>query len=390
MEPFFCPISYSNRKPFRLFDELISRGRNQMREQAVAFLKDLVATPAPSGGEQAVARLYHDYVAPFADETKTDVMGNVAAVLQPEGRMKIMLAAHMDEIGYMVHYIGEGGFLHVSAIGGNDAGVAQGQRVWVHGRERIAGVFGAKAMHLETPKEMTQKKRLKDLWIDIGALSRAEAETVVAIGDLVTVQSAFSPLLGDRATGRAFDNKAGLVVIAEALRLLKEEPGLHPDVAVYAVATVQEEIGSRGATTSAFGIDPQTTLAVDMGQALDVPGSVVTERGEFLVGQGPGITRGANTNQHVFSLLVKAAQDRGIPYQVNAVPGTNPTDARVLQISRTGTAAGMIEIPLRYMHTPSEVISLADVEHGARLMADYCRLIRPDTDFRPQSTDVAP
>jgi putative aminopeptidase FrvX len=304
-------------------------------------------------------------------------------VINPNGRMKIMLAGHMDEIGFMVHYISDDGFLHFSSIGGNDSAVADGQRVWVHGRERVAGVIGGKAMHLQTPDEQKQKPAIKDLWIDVGARTKAEAEEVISLGDAITVQTEFSHLLGDRATARAFDNKAGVLVVAEAHRLLKAEGGLDPDVAVYGVATVQEEIGSRGATTSAFNINPQTALAVDMGQALDFPHLVTSEHGEFFVGKGPGIPKGANTNPEVFRLLTKAADSNGIPYQVSATPSTSPTDARVLQINRSGTAAGLLEVPLRYMHTPSEVISLIDVEDCARLMAAYCRMVTPQTDFNP-------
>jgi putative aminopeptidase FrvX len=282
-----------------------------------------------------------------------------------------------------VHYISDEGFLHFSSIGGNDSAVADGQRVWVNGRQRIGGVIGTKAIHLQTPDELKQKPAIKGLWIDIGARSRAEAEEVVSLGDAITVQSEFAPLLGDRATARAFDNKAGVLIVAEALRLLKEGSGLHPDVAVFGVATVQEEIGSRGATTSAFDINPQTALAVDMGQALDLPHLVALEHGEFFLGKGPGIPKGANTNPEVFRLLTHAADSNNIPYQVNATPSTSPTDAKVLQISQRGVAAGLLEVPLRYMHTPSEVVCLSDIENCARLMAAFCRAVTPETDFRP-------
>lgn len=354
-----------------------------MRNESLEFLKKLAAASSPSGYEQNIGSLYRSYITPYVNDIKTDVLGNVAGVINPRGSIKIMLAGHMDEIGFMVHYISDHGFLHFSSIGGNDSAVADGQRVWVNGHKRIAGVIGAKAIHLQTPDEIKQKPAMKGLWIDIGARSRAEAEEVVSLGDAITVQAEFASLLGDRATARAFDNKAGLLIVAEALRLLKEEPGLHPDVAVYGVATVQEEIGSRGATTSAFNIDPHTALAVDMGQALDLPHMIVSEQGEFFLGKGPGIPKGANTNPEVFRLLTFAADSNGIPYQVRATPSTSPTDARVLQISRQGMAAGLLEVPLRYMHTPSEVLCLNDVENCARLMAAYCRSVTPDTDFRP-------
>jgi endoglucanase len=353
-----------------------------MREQSLEFLRALVATPAPSGYESELGNVYRDYVKKYSDDVVTDTLGNVTAIVNPNAAMKIMLAGHMDEIGFMVHYVSDDGFLYFRSVGGNDSAIAAGQKVWVHGRSRIAGVVGTKAIHLQTADEQKQKPLMKDLWIDIGARTRHEAEDVISLGDVVTVQAELQLLLGDRATARAFDNKAGVLIIAETLRLLAEEPGLSSDVGVYGVATVQEEIGSRGATTAAFAIKPQTALAVDMGQALDVPNLTKSEHGEFYVGRGPGIPRGANIHHQVFELLKDAATSMDIPYQVNATPSTNPTDAKALQISRDGIATGLVEVPLRYMHTPCETLSLTDVENSARLMAAYCRSIKPDTGFR--------
>jgi endoglucanase len=259
-----------------------------------------------------------------------------------------------------------------------------GQRVWVHGRERVTGVVGRKAIHLLDPEELKAKPKMQDLWIDVGASSREEAEAVIQLGDVVTYQYEFQRLMGDRATARAFDNKAGLFVIAEALRLLREDGGLDPQVGVYAAATVQEEIGSRGAQVSAFGIAPQSGLAVDMGHATDYPDVKASRYGKLEVGQGPGIDRGANTNQAVFGLLTEAAKEENIPYQIHVTAGTTPTDAKAMQINRGGMATALLNVPLRYMHTPCEVLSLMDLEATAQLMAAYCRRITPDTDFTPR------
>jgi endoglucanase len=355
-----------------------------MDENALRFLRKIVEIASPSGHEADLAEAFRSYVRPFVDEATTDVLGNVAAVINPSARTKVMLAAHMDEIGFMIHFIDEAGFLHFSSVGGNDSAIANGQRVWIKGRDPVAGVIGSKAMHLQTPGEQAQKTPMRDLWVDIGAASKADAERHVAVGDVFTAQGEFQALSGDLAVGRAFDNKAGVLVVAEALRLLAQEGGLHPDVGIYGVATVQEEIGSRGATTAVFDIDPQTALAVDMGQARDVPGISQAEHGELFVGKGPGIPRGANSNPKVHAMLMEAARSEDIPHQVGAAPSTSPTDARVLQINRGGVATCLIEVPLRYMHTPSEVLSLSDIVDAARLMAAYCRRVTPDTDFRPQ------
>jgi endoglucanase len=354
-----------------------------MQPTSLEFLSSLVQAPSPSGYEQPVARLFRAYTTGFADKVTTDVAGNVVAVLNPDAPMRVMLAGHMDEIGFIIHHIDENGLLYFSAIGGHDSTTPLGQRVWVHGTERVPGVVGRKAIHLLDPDELDKKPKMKDLWIDVGASSREEAEAVVRLGDVVTYQSEFQSLMGERATARAFDNKAGLFVVAEALRLLREEGGLDPQVGVYAVGTVQEEIGSRGAQVAAFGIAPQSGLAVDMGHATDYPDVSKTRHGQLDIGKGPGIDRGANTNHAVFALLTQAAQEDGIPYQVHVTAGPTPTDAKAMQVNRGGMATALLNVPLRYMHTPCEVLSLKDLEDTARLMAAYCRRITPDTDFTP-------
>jgi endoglucanase len=295
-----------------------------------------------------------------------------------------MLAGHMDEIGFVVHYISDEGLLYFSAIGGHDSVVPVGQAVWVHGKERVPGVMGRKAIHLLEDEERKKKPEIKELWIDIGATSRAEAEACVEPGDVVTYQHELQMLMGERATARAFDNKAGLFIVAEALRLLNAEGGLHPQVGVHAVGTVQEEIGSRGARTAAFSIAAQSGLAVDMGHAIDYPGVSKSRYGQLDIGKGPGISRGANTNLAVFGMLTEAARAEQIPFQVDVVPGVSPTDANALQLNRSGMAAALLSVPLRYMHTPCEVLSLTDVENTARLLAAYCRKVTPDTDFTPR------
>lgn len=354
-----------------------------MRSESLRFLQDLVKAHSPSGYEQPAASVYRAYAGPFADRVTTDVSGNVTAVLNPDATMRIMLAGHLDEIGFMVHHISDEGLLSFSPIGGHDSVVPVGQLVWVHGAERIAGVIGRKAIHLIDPEERKKKPEMYDLWIDIGASSRAEAEAVVEVGDIATYQYEFQSLLGGRASARGFDNKAGCFIVAEALRLLKEEGGLHQDVGVYAVATVQEEIGSRGARTAAYEIGAQTGLAVDMSHSVDYPGVSKARYGQLDLGKGPSVTRGANVNPVVFRLLQDAAKEIGIATQVIGAPSVTPTDAGAMQINRSGMATGLLGVPLRYMHTPCEVVSLDDVANCARLMAQYCRKVGPDTDFTP-------
>lgn len=354
-----------------------------MRTQSLEFLATLIETASPTGYEHSVGAIYGDYVGAFAASVRRDVMGNVIAVLNEDAPMKVLLAGHMDEISFIVHHIDEQGFLYFSPVGSHDSVVGVGQRVWVHGEEKTAGVVGRKPIHLMEQEELAQKPAFRDLWIDIGARSKEEATSSVSVGNVVTFQQGFQRLKGDFAVARAFDNKAGLFVVAETLRLLKQQRRLHPQVGVYSVATAQEEIGSRGASTAAFQVAAHTSITVDMGHARDVPGISLEQHGRLDAGMGPGIGAGANVNRTVFNLLVSAARASGVPYQVTAVAGTSPTDAQALQVSRGGTAAGLLEVPLRYMHTPSEVVCLGDISNCARLLAAYCEALTPDVEFNP-------
>lgn len=355
-----------------------------MRKESLKFLKDLINAPSPSGFEEPAAEVYRAYTGPFADKVQTDVHGSVWAVLNPDAKMKVMLAGHVDEIGFIIHFISDDGLLYFSGVGGHDPVVPVGQRVWIHGKKRVPGIIGRKPIHLIEAADREKSPKLHELWIDVGAASRAEVEEVLSLGDPVTYQYGFEQLLGDRAAGRGFDNRVGSFVVAEALRLLKEDGGLDPKVGVYSVATVQEEIGLRGARTSAFGVNAQSGLAVDMNFAIDHPGVSKERYGQLDIGKGPSVSRGANTNPIVFKMVCEAAKKDGIPMQVSVEPGATGTDANAMQISRGGMATGLLGVPLRYMHTPCELLSLKDVEECTRLMAGYCRLVKQDTDFTPR------
>lgn len=355
-----------------------------MRPDSLEFFRSIVNTPSPSGFEERAAEVYRQYCKDFADKIHTDVHGNVWAIANPEAEHKIMLAGHMDEIGFIIHYIDDQGMLYFSTIGGHDSAIIVGQRVWVHGKDSIPGVIGRKAIHLLEDEERKKKPEVKDYWIDIGASTRAEAEEIVSLGDCVTYQWEFQMLMGDRATARGFDNKMGSFIVAEALRLLKQDGGLDPNVGVYAVATVQEEIGLRGARTSAFGIAPQSGLAVDVNHAIDYPGLSKTRYGALDVGKGPSVMRGANANPVVFKMICDAGREDEIPFQVDVAAGGTGTDGNAMQLNRDGMAVGILGVALRYMHTPCELLALKDVEDCARLMAAYCRRVTPNTDFTPR------
>ncbi len=356
-----------------------------MRSESLAFFKAIVNAPSPSGFEEPAARVYREYTGAFADHVETSVHGSVWAVLNPDAKMKVMLAGHMDEIGFIVTYINDDGLLFFGRIGGHDATIPLGQRVWIHTEAgRLPGVIGRKPIHLLDAEEREKAPKPHDMWIDIGASNKEEAAKLVAIGDSVTYQWEFAELMGDRVTARGFDNKMGAFVVAEALRLLKAEGGLDASVGVYATATVQEEIGLRGAKTSAYAIDAQSGLAVDVDFAIDHPGLEKSRYGDAKMGKGPTVTRGANVNPVVFKMLKQAASEEEIPIQVSAEGGGTGTDGNAMQLNKSGMAVGIVGVPIRYMHTPCETLSLGDIELCARLMAAYCRRVGVDTDFTPR------
>jgi tetrahedral aminopeptidase len=352
-----------------------------MREESFAFLKRIVDTPGPSGYEQAVQRVYREEVSQYADEVHTDVLGSVSAVRNLEGRPRVMLAGHADEIGFQIRYVNEDGMLYFGHIGGHDAVVSVGQRVHVHtARGPILGVLGRRAIHLMESDERGKPVKLDDLWIDIGVKDRKEAQDLVEIGDCVTYAQELQRLQGDICTARSFDNKMGVFVVAEALRLLKDRP---LSACVYGVSTVQEEIGLRGARTSAYGIEPLVGIATDVGHSMDYPSADKKKVGDVRLGGGPIIARGANINPKVFEMLVQTAKELAIPYQIEAAPSGTGTDANAMQVSRVGMATGLISVPLRYMHTPCEVMDLNDIDHSAKLMAGFCERVTADIDWTP-------
>lgn len=352
-----------------------------MDPSSLAFLQALTDAPAPSGYEHEVRRLLADYVRDATDELRVDTMGNVIAVRNPSGRPRVMLAGHMDEIGFQIRSISDEGMLYFGSIGGHDPVVAAGQRVTVHtANGPIPGVLGRKAVHLLEQAERDKVPAIKDMWIDIGARNKAEAAARVAIGDCVTYDARFQQLTDDICVARSFDDKVGVFVIAEVLRRLKDRP---VPAAIYAVGTVQEELGLRGAITSSFAVNPEVGIAVDVGHSTDYPGADKRATGEVPLGSGPMIGRGPHVNPKVFELLRTLADQHEIPHVVEAIPGGTGTDADQIQLARAGVAAGVVSIPLRYMHTPGELLSLKDVENTIRLLVAFCESASTVSDWSP-------
>jgi endoglucanase len=353
-----------------------------MRKQSLTFLEELVNAPSPSGFEQPAQSVVRGYIGEQAHDVTTDVMGNVIASLNPDGKPRVMLAGHCDEIGFMVRYITDEGFIHFSPIGGVDAHLVPGQKVYVRGSGgQTLGVVGKKAIHLMEADERRKVLQFHQQWIDIGASSRKDAEKRVSVGDPVTFATEFERLNGNIAVARGFDDKMGSFVVMEALRLASRGK---PKAALFAVSTVQEEVGLRGATTSAFALEPDVAIAVDVTHATDYPDADKKRFGETKLGGGPVLHRGANMNPVVTRMLISAARKAGIDHQMIGVPGRSGTDAWAMQLVRGGTASAVVSVPLRYMHTPIEVLDLRDLVAAAKLLAAFVTALTPQADFIPK------
>lgn len=392
-----------------------------MKKRDVKFLKELVETPSPTGSEEKVAELVRQRLSGIADEIHTDTMGSVHAILSShlsvvhedadEDAVRVsafedageyeyveertqaagnvvqmaspvfMLAAHMDEIGLMVRYISDDGFLHISAIGGVDAAILPGMRVDVHAADGILrGVVGRKPIHLINADDRKTVTPLDGLVIDLG-LPAHKVKQKVAVGDSITFGVRFERFGQDLAVSKSFDDKSGVFIACEVMERLAEADQMQGTY--IAAITTQEEIGTRGATTSAYSVNPDVAVAFDVTHATDYPGIDRTKHGDIRLGAGPVIAKGPNINPLVFQRLVAAAEAEGIAYQLEAEPGVTGTDARAIQISQSGIPTGLVSIPLRYMHTPNETVSLKDVEDTIRLLVRFALDLEYDASFVP-------
>lgn len=357
-----------------------------MKKKHVKFLRSLVETPSPTGAEEPVAALVRTRLSSVADEVQTNTMGSVHAVLEGTGAgPSLMLAAHMDEIGLMVTYISDDGFLSIAAVGGVDAAILPGMRVDVHTASgTLRGIVGRKPIHLIEADERKKVTPLDKLVIDLGMPGK-KVRKLVRVGDVITFGVGFERFGKGMAVSRAFDDKCGVWVacrVMEELRAAGRAKG-----AFIAAATVQEEIGTRGAMTSAYGVNPDVAIAFDVTHATDYPGIDKAKYGAITCGEGPVIARGPNINPLVFDRLVAAAEAEGIPYQFEAEPSVTGTDARAIQVTRGGIPTGLVSVPLRYMHTPTEVIALEDLENTVRLITRFALDLDEDACFVPGIAD---
>lgn len=353
-----------------------------MEATAKEFFKDILETPSPSGYEQPVQEVVRQYVADFADDVKTDFHGNVIVGCNVDAPLRVMLAGHADQIGLLVTHINEQGFIYTNTIGGWDPQQLIGQRMTIYTASGpLPAVISRKPIHLLDQDERKQVVKLKDMWLDIGAKNKEEASEVVKIGDPVTLELGYQEMRNGFANSPGMDDKTGLWVAMEALRRAKKR-GLN--IAMFAVATVQEEIGLRGAATSTYGVNPHVGIAIDVTHATDCPTIDKTQEGDIKLGGGPVIYRGPNMNPVVVERLREAADYADIPVQLAASGRGTGTDANAIQLSRAGVAAGLISIPNRYMHSAVEMISLKDIDDAADLLATFAHKLEADANFVPR------
>ncbi len=356
-----------------------------MRHDPHALLARLLDAPGPSGFERAPAAVWREAAA-FADDVTVDVSGNSRATLRPPGGAEIpgvMFAGHIDEIGVMLVHVDDDGYCWFDVIGGWDSQVFVGQRVTLLGRHGpVAGVIGKQAIHLMDQAARDKLSKVHDLWIDIGAASRAEALEQVAVGTAGVLAATMARFPNERIVSRSLDNRIGAHVVLEALRLLA---GDRARVPVTAVATTQEEIAytGGGARTSASALRPAAAIVVDVTHATDSPGIEKKRHGDVKLGGGPVISRGAAVNPVVADRLAAVAEAEGIALQWQAAPRFTGTDADAIFTAHRGVATALVSVPLRYMHSPSEMAALADIDATARLLAAFARSVAPGEEFLP-------
>jgi len=353
-----------------------------MPEESLSFLRELLETPSPAGFERRGQRVWSEYAARYSDKVESDPYGNVFATLKPEGTPKILLAGHGDELGLMITHITDEGYLHFQGIGGVDRGLLRGQRVVVAGRGgTVNGVIGHLAIHLQEPDDRKKTPEFHELFIDIGASTKAEAAKQVRVGDPVTIAAGVWELGGGRIAARGCDNRIGTWATAEALRLLHSQAGSF-DAQVVAVSTVQEENGLYGATMVGYRLRPAIAIVVDVTHATDIPPCSKAKHGDVRLGAGPVISIGSSSHPVLCERLLHVAERAKIPCQLEANPRRTGTDADTIFLQRGGIPTVTLGLPNRYMHSPVEVIDLGDLWALARLLAAFCQSVGKDDSFR--------
>ncbi|HTU78059.1 MAG TPA: M42 family peptidase [Solirubrobacteraceae bacterium] len=359
-------------------------GRAGDGERPPRVLLDLLAARGPSGYEHAPAEVWRAAAGEFASAS-SDVVGTPIALVAPEhgyesDSRRLLVMGHIDEIGLIVTYIDDEGYLWFTGVGGWDAQILVGQRVVIDTRAGpVAGVVGRKPIHLLRDEDRKKVAEIRELHIDVGARDGEQARSLVRVGDVAVIDATPVQLPNGRLVSRALDNRLGSFVALEAARLVAHAGGAQWELA--AVAAVQEETTFGGSRTSAFALEPDAAIVIDVTHATDAPGIDVKEAGKHELGSGPVISRGSNLSPKLFELLHETAEAEKIPFTVEASARATGTDADAVHISRGGVPTGLVSIPIRYMHSPVELVQLEDVDACARLIAAAALALERDGSF---------
>lgn len=330
------------------------------------FLKELVEASGLSGHEYELSKIAEKYFINYADDVLRDKLGNLVILKKGNSKehRKIMLAAHMDEIGLMVKKIDDKGFIQFTNIGGVDQRTLLTQEVIIHGKKDLFGVIGSKPPHLLEEKDRKKAVKMEDMLIDLG-LSKEDVEKYISVGDPISIKRKMLNLQHDVVAGKALDDRAGVAAIYECLKELNR---MNHDCDIYAVCTVQEEVGLRGAITSSYEIFPDIGIAIDVGfgSTPELPKDDTCD-----LGKGPSIAYGANIHKKIYDRLLRVAKEYNIPYQEDVYPAATGTDAWAIQVTQSGVATGLLSIPLRYMHTSVETVDINDIKNTGKLLAYF-------------------
>lgn len=348
-----------------------------MDAQAKQFLLDLLNTPSPSGYEMDIQKKWLQYVKPYVDEIATDTAGNAIAVINKDADFKVMLAGHCDEIGFLVRRIDENGFIYVEKLGGISQKPAIGMKVQILGKKPITGVIGVNAEHHGGVKD---DFKFHELFIDIGAKSKREANEYVAIGDVAVYKREPEFLLNERLSGRGLDNRTGAFIVAEVMKRLSQRS---LSVGVYGVSTVNEETNMGGAYFAGAQIEPTMAIALDVTFATDYPSVDRGKHGEVDIEKGPVLAKGAPINRKINELLEKSAERLNISLQYELTPRRTGTDADQIRLTGKGVPVALVSLPLRYMHSPVETISLRDLEEEIELLVDMLGHLTGRENLKP-------
>lgn len=343
------------------------------------YLYRLLEVASPSGFESAAQEITRKYLAGSADEITSDINGNLIALKKGSGARKIMIVGHADEIGFMINYIDESGYLYLKSLGGIDPNLLPGLRVNIwHKGKALRGIVGKNAPHMSRGSDDSAKLKMEDIWVDIGAVDKKDAEKRVAVGDIITFHSEIEMLGENVIVSKATDNKVGVYVAAAVMKALAKTP-LKADY--YAVASVGEETTMKGGRTSSYQIEPDIAIAVDVTFTSDVPGADKRKFGDIKLGAGPTLALGAAVHPKVNDALRKLAEELKIPLQIEIAPGATGTDADAIHSQKSGVATAVLSIPNRYMHSPIEMIDLRDLDNAVKLLTEFVKRLDEDFDL---------